>query len=172
VKKLISKVRFGITPQKKKDAEMERLHLERAKRCMGISLICVANTNKVTGELKKGQSRTLCALCGAKTEYYCTGCSRFLCLNKDRMEDLLEQGKISDEVARKAVCKIPIFNKKENKMECRWAMRSCYHLEHEAMWEEYWADINSTINADTAAQQHVDVLENLRGISRRSEEDS
>jgi hypothetical protein len=54
------------------------------------------------------------------------------------MEALLKQGKISDEVAREAVCNIPILNKKESKTEYRWAMRSCIILstKHEAVWEE------------------------------------
>lgn len=92
VKKLGHIIRQGITPggKRKQNAEQETLGAERIEACLGVYLFAAANVaDEVTGKLKKQPlKRRACKMCAINTPTFCTGCNRYLCVDKDRIDTL------------------------------------------------------------------------------------
>lgn len=150
VKKLGHWVKNGLTPGKRKQTTEEvTLGVKRAEGCVGVCLFAAADVaDDETGKLKKGiLKRRACKLCGINTATYCTGCNRFLCVDKDRMEVLVKKGVVSKENAKKKVVKVPVLNTFNGEMEAKWFVRSCYQIAHEAQWEKYWNDVQQNSDA-------------------------
>jgi hypothetical protein len=132
---ITQQVSFDLTPQKrKKDGANIALKKEQDNCCLGMSLVCRVKADADTGAIKS-DARVNCSLCEEKTAMYCTGCSRFFCINKTRLKQLKDKGVLQDEDANTTTVKLQRYNvwlKKPN--EDAWTRRSCYHIAHEKAW--------------------------------------
>lgn len=101
--------------------------------CLGLTL--VARTEKKEGEADFKPLRMRCSLCSKQTSMFCTGCKRYLCVDKDRRVEL-------GEVGAPHVCKMKQVRKHtetgSQTVGQYFAMRSCYHIAHEKVLDEYW----------------------------------
>lgn len=142
IKKIGHAIRVGATPgRKKRTTEQIALASQRNQECLGISLLPMVNVQNDAGKFK-ALKRDHCALCGVSAAMYCTGCNRFFCMNKDRMEALVDKGHITAEDGKKKTIKLPVLNAKTKETQYKWFLRSCYQIAHEKKWEEYWDQVN------------------------------
>lgn len=121
-------------------------HRCRAAQCNGLVLVSrIKDPDKSHG--KFAPLRGECALCGMQTPYYCMGCKRYLCFDRERKEKLskrypsgipdvtnplsnyfdIEQIKTKRETS-------------ETKKEHYFGVRSCYHIAHEAVMDRELQD--------------------------------
>lgn len=127
----IHALRQGITPTKgsSSNPKVKTIYHEareiRNSECLGISLVFISNKD---GDLK----RPHCQRCGKQVSSFCTGCKRPLCVNQKRPIG-------NDDTTVYEMDQLKMIKEKEgNDWEQCHFIRSCYQIEHEEKWAEYW----------------------------------
>jgi hypothetical protein len=99
-----------------------------------------AESSQARTEKKEGKDdflsfRMRCSLCNKQTNMYCTGCKRFLCVDKDRRKELGEVGE--PHVVRMKQLRKNTDTGLET-TEAYYGMRSCYQIAHEKTFNAFW----------------------------------
>jgi hypothetical protein len=81
---------------------------------------------------------------------YCTGCSRYLCVSKDRLKYLRNQHAI-DQDDKITTIEMERYNQHKDEMQHVWIQSSCYVIAHKDAWQRYWDNINTGVNTKTTA---------------------
>ena len=126
---------------------MQELHQARCSSCLGISLISTVNVDHHGKAVSTKLAQ--CSMCKKnKTSFFCTGCMRYFCVNKDRMNALVDAGCSMAEDAKKTIGTFESTNASTGEKVTYQYMCSCYQIAHEGAWEAHSKAINEQADAN------------------------
>ena len=126
----------------------------RAQECNGMTpLARIKNPSENKQKTKLEMLWRRCDLCDQKTDMFCSGCKRFLCIDKDRSDVLADKygsgqsdnmycqeigmGPVGRSVYKFKQKKIDQNKAGAEEIENIFAIRSCYHLAHEFQMDSF-----------------------------------
>ena len=145
----ITKKISGITPGKKIGRPAKRAktdvtaHEIRQKNCIGIVLVVRTSIGR-------------CVMCKKKTQYYCTGCKNYLCVQtmsdcSEKINAMIQNGVIEEENRPAPFLQMTEHQKKNGKTEYRQFQirNSCYHIAHANQFKQHFLKKNEETDTQT-----------------------
>jgi hypothetical protein len=136
-----SSAKTGITPGQQN--KTNPLFEDRCNECLGVYYSKMVPDPDIKTTIKDRRMRRLCVICGVKTDYYCFGCHRFLCLSPPTKST---KSKIESKQPKYFSIDTPILDKDgELQMSkngviqtvTEFGMWTCYHSAHQTPWRTY-----------------------------------
>ena len=140
----MSQWKSGFTPKRGRRSKKARLdavsHDLRQQQCLGVVLVA---------RVKRG----ICKMCRMKTQFFCTGCKNFLCIQtgqdcSSKIELMKKNGTVLENEVPAPFLEISARDKQTNSKTNFRIRNSCYHIAHAQQFGEYFKNVNEDENVN------------------------
>ena len=131
----------GITPKHRNSTNPNQLFIDRCNTCTGMYIGKMVSDPTEATTVKDGRLRRICYICDGKTDWFCLGCRRWLCMSPPKKSIDPEQPE-----PKYFSVSTPVLDKEgELQFESDGSVKTvkeygtwtCYHKAHEPGWKAY-----------------------------------